>query len=174
MRYCLAILCVLSLQRVSLAQSGELSDTQGAIRSQAAIMVQAYENGQYDLLLNYTYPQVIAMSGGREVLQDMIAQMMANLSASGVHIDSIRVGDPGQIYAAGTEWHAIIPQQMTMSTADSAFISETYLLAISQDKGARWYFIDTTQLTPEILHTLFPNYNTDLIIPEPKQTAIRK
>lgn len=165
-----AIYIAFTLPMSAFAQSGDLSDTQGAIRSQAEVMAQAFEDANYELLLNYTYPPIIVAAGGREVLQEMIAQMMEDIAKQGYIVDSVRIGDPGQIYAAGDEWHAIIPERIYMTTPEGKLFSETPLLAISQDKGARWYYLDTNQLTPELKESFFPQFNEDLKIPAPKQT----
>ena len=152
----------------------EMSDVEGAMHSQAVIMANAYEKGNYDLLLNYTYPPIITAAGGREVLRSMVAQLMQEMAAQGYILDSVRIGIPGKIYAAGTEWHSIIPQFVYMTTPEGKLFSESALLAITQNKGARWYYLDTKQLTPQLKAALFPDFNPDLIIPEPKQSVITK
>lgn len=162
------LLCSVSLH------AQEMSDVEGAMHSQAVVMADAYEQGNYDLLLNYTYPAIIAAAGGRDVLRSMIAQLMQDMAAQGYILDSVRIGMPGKIYTAGEEWHALIPQFIYMTTPEGKLSSETSLLAITQDKGTRWYFLDTKQLTPALKKALFPQFNEDLIIPEPKQAVIKQ
>ena len=147
-------------------------ELKGNVRSQAEMMVNAFVNENYALLLDYTYPKILTIAGGRDVLMDMVVQMMSDLKASGVTVDSAKVGEPGEIYKAGTELHALITQYIYMKIPGGRMVSESALLAVSADNGSRWYFLDIKQLTPELKQEFFPDFNKDLIIPEPKAPVI--
>ena len=149
------------------AQTDALSDMEGLIQSQAAVMTSAFEERRFDLLLDYTYPMIITVAGGRDVLLQALTGMMLSMDSAGVRIDSVRVGTPGKIYATGNEWHAIIPQYVYMTEpGDLRTKTTSYLLAITNNQGGRWYYMDTRQLTPELKAAFFPQFNNDLIIPE--------
>lgn len=154
------------------AQTAELSDTQGNILSQGQVMVAAFESGDYDRLLDYTYPAIIAMGGGRDMLLSIISQMMADMKSQGVVVDSARIGMPSQVFPAGDQLHALIPQYIYMSTPDSYITSESTLLAVSDDHGSRWYFLDTKQLTPELKEAFFPDFSSFLVIPPVKDAVV--
>ncbi len=135
-------------------------------------MVTAFMNEQYDLLLDYTYPKIFEIAGGRDVMKELIVQMLGELKTQGVIIDSAKVGEPGEIYTAGNELHAVISQYIYMTIPGGKLSSESSLLAISTDKGSRWYYIDIKQLTPELKAEFFPDFNEALIVPEPKDPVI--
>jgi hypothetical protein len=45
------------------------------------------------------------------------------------------------------------------------YVGRSYLLAISDNKGKSWTFLDVGKMPADVLHKLLPNYNNDLIIP---------
>ena len=98
----------------------------------------------------------------------MVKQMMDGMKADGVFVDSATVGEPGAIFEAGSELHSTITQTVYMKYTGGRMISESTLLAVSTDAGLNWYFLDIKQLTPEMKTQFFPDFNPELIIPEPK------
>lgn len=168
----LVIICVCSSLASFAQEDDQLSDNQSNAYAQAQIMVGAFEAGDYNRLLDYTYPAILVMGGGRDMLLSIISQMMSDMKAQGVVVDSARVGLPSQVYPAGDELHALIPQYVWMSTSDTYIYSESTLLAVSDDNGSRWYFLDTRQLTPELKDSFFPDYNSFLVIPPVKEVVV--
>jgi len=150
------------------------AEAEGNMISQAMIAVQAYAEKHVDLLLDYTYPQIIVMAGGRDALKARILEIDTLMMQQGLSVDSIRLGPPGEIFMAGDQLHAVISQTVFISDADSIMISKSWLLGISNDQGARWYFMDTAQLSQELKSTFFPNFNEALFIPPPEQRMLPK
>lgn len=148
------------------------TEKQLTIKTQAELMVNAFIKEDYDVLLDYTYPKIFEIAGGREIMKELVVQMLGEMKAQGMTVDSAKVGEPGEIYTAGNELHAVIPQFIYMSLPDGKLSSESSLLAISMDNGANWYFLDVKQLTPELKALFFPDFNNALIVPEPKEPVI--
>ena len=68
------------------------------IKAQAEKMVTAFKDENYSDLLDYTYPKILEIAGGKEVLESMVKQMMDGMKADGVFVDSATVGEPGAIF----------------------------------------------------------------------------
>jgi hypothetical protein len=47
------------------------------------------------------------------------------------------------------------------------------MLAISKDGGKFWYFLDINRATYSVIPKLFPNFNKNLVIPEPTQPGMQ-
>jgi hypothetical protein len=56
---------------------------------------------------------------------------------------------------------------MVLTTSNGKIVNSAYLLAISKDGGKYWYFLDINRSTYKLIPKLFPNFNKDLVIPEP-------
>jgi hypothetical protein len=67
---------------------------------------------------------------------------MSNLKTQGIKIESATIGEPRIIYTAGKELHCLVTEKMILSTKDGRFQKDSNLLAISQNKGQNWYFLD--------------------------------
>ncbi len=160
---------ILSIRSVSAQTDSAMQHT---MQEQANNMVYAFVNGDYNRLLDFTYPELISIAGGRDILKDLIASTISDILAQGFTIDSARVGTPGKIYIAGNEIHSTIDQFIYLGFPGGHMTSESALLAVSQDGGKKWYFLDFGQLTPELKASFFPDFNNDLVIPEAKQPVI--
>lgn len=137
------------------------------INQAGADMVLAMKSKNYETLVKYTYPKVVAMVGGEENLLDLVKNSMESVASQGLIFKEIIVGKPQKIYTAGTELHCLVPQTVTMENSESTITSETFLLAVSTNKGKNWYFLDTAMLNEQYKASLFPNFNKQLQIPAP-------
>src|SRR5215204_3853890 len=157
---------------ISIAAFGQSEELKGNIKAQAEIMGGAFMSGNYDLLLDYTYPKLFEATGGKDGMKVLVEQQMGELKTQGMVVDSVKVGQAGDIYTAGKELHALISQYIYMKFPGGRLNSESTLLAVSMDSGSKWYFLDVKQLTPEMLLEFFPDFNKGLTVPEPKEPVI--
>lgn len=135
-------------------------------------MVQAFGAGNYDKLLDYTYPGIFEVYGDRESFKELIELTMNGFKEQGLKIDSVYVQNPGAEFTAGTQLHSTLTQFLTL-TFDGGYVkTESTLLAVSENKGKDWTFIDVQQLLPEIKAILFPDFNEALVFPEVKQPEL--
>ena len=141
---------------------------QQTIKDQATTMLEAFEDHNYNKLLDYTYPKIFELSGGKATMLEIIQESMQELELAGYIVDSANIGEPGPIYNAGVELHAIISQFVYMTIPGGSMMNESPLLAVSDNNGVSWYFLDTKQLNSNLKAYFFPNFNEDLKIPEPK------
>ena len=136
-----------------------------AILKDADTMLTAFLKGDVDGLLDYTYPPLFDIVGNREFMAEFIATTIIAMQTDGFKIDTALVNEPGPVYKSGNELHAILTQTIYSSFADGTVRSDSPLLAISQDGGNRWYFLDLKQFNSEMMHEIFPNFNYDLKLP---------
>lgn len=139
------------------------------IKEQAEVTAAALMQSDYETLLNHTYPVIIDMIGGREEMISVIENGRAEMEQQGISFESVTIGDPTETVEAGEEIHCLISQTLFLKVPKGRMKSESYLLAISQDNGAHWFFIDTVNLTMENIKDIIPNYNLSLVLPPRKQ-----
>jgi hypothetical protein len=152
------LLLILSL----LAKS---QDKKSILKNQAQEMSQASINGNYDLVLKYTYPKIVEEFGGSENFIAEINKAMGNLKAEGTQIEKVEIGESGDFFKAGDELHSILNEKITLNTKKGKFLIDSYLLAISSDNGQNWFFIDCN-IGKDFILSFLPNFNNELIIPE--------
>ncbi len=140
-----------------------------SINKAAADMELSMKSKNYQTLVKYTYPKVVEMVGGEENLLESVKNAIEGAEAQGLILKDVIMGEPQKLYTAGTELHCLVPQTVIMESSVDVITSNTYLLAVSTDKGKNWYFLDTAMLSEQYIAHLFPNFNNQLQIPVPTQ-----
>ena len=139
------------------------------IKQQAELTAAALLKGDYETVIRFTYPKIVEMLGGREKMIDILNSGRAQMEQQGMSIQSVTFGEPSESVAAeGGEIHCLVPQTLFVTVPAGKMKAESWLLAISTDKGANWYFLDTAQMTMDNIKNFIPHYNPELKIPEKK------
>ncbi|GEO11121.1 hypothetical protein [Segetibacter aerophilus] len=142
------------------------------LKRQAEQMVNFFSTGDLDKFSKFTYPKVIQMIGGETKMISVLKKEMDSWESQGIRIDSVSVGDVSKIVKAGNELHSLITQRLVMKVPGGRMVKNSFLLAISPNNGANWYFLDTAPLTPDILKKLFPNFNKEIVIPTKEEPVM--
>jgi len=144
----------------------DAQNTQKAIKEKATEVANATVSSEWETVVKYTYPKIIQMMGGKE---QMISIMVNAMQEQQVKIISAEIGEPGEIYTSGEDnLFCLVPETITIEIPNGKIKSESYLLAVSENKGSRWYFIDTAQLNMDNVQEMLPDYNMELVIPTKK------
>lgn len=143
------------------------SQDKAKIKAEAIISANAFAKGNYAVMADHTYPKMLAMMGGKEAFVKLLSTQMGTMKKQGLSVEKVVIGEPGQIYTAGTELHCLVPQTVTVKMQGKYVTSTTHLLAVSDDKGKTWTFVDTSNGSPEKMKQMFPNWNSKLVIPPP-------
>lgn len=136
------------------------------IKSDCEIIISAMKNSDYNKTLDYTYPKVIEIGGGREKLFSLMKNTLDKMKKEGYVFENQILGEPQRIYNAGKELHCIVPKKTIIKTPKGRVEATYYLLAVSKDNGRRWFFIESHMLNDENKKLIFPNFNSDLKIPK--------
>ncbi|QHS56216.1 hypothetical protein GWR56_11970 [Mucilaginibacter sp. 14171R-50] len=144
--------------------AGVAQDT-ALLKRQADRLAKATFKGDYKTVIDLTYPKLVELSGGRETMQKLMIERIDGLKKQGVMQFNGSVGSPGPFYNAGTQIHCLLPETITLQMFNGHYVTQSYLLAISDDKGKSWTFIDVGNMPGEVLHKLLPDYNDELVIP---------
>lgn len=163
MKQSIKLLVLLLLPAVVYAQDPEV------VKKQATVVADALVKGDFATVLNYTYPKALEMGGGKQKMRQMMDKGMQQMKTQGVSFESVTIGIPGKFYKAGTEIHCLVPEYINMKFGTSTVKGTSNLLAISADKGKNWKFVDLNKNTIPMVPKMFPNFNKDLKLPEPKQ-----
>jgi hypothetical protein len=130
------------------------------------IMISAMKNNDYNKILDYTYPKIIEIGGGREKLSSLMKTTFDKMKDEGYIFENQILDEPQKIYIASKELHCIIPKKTIMKTPKGRIQATYYYLGISKNGGEKWYFIETHMLNEENIKLIFPNFNSALKIPK--------
>ena len=135
---------------------------------QANAAANAAIEGDWETLMQHTYPTIVEQIGGEELFLQMLESGMQDMETSGVRFLDVEFGKPGEPHNAEKEIHCLIPQTLLMKVEAGKLKVESHLLAISRDGGENWFFIDTALMSMESIKGILPNFNNDLKIPAKK------
>jgi len=124
--------------------------------------------GDYENFVNYTYPKLIEMMGGKSNIVKSTKQGMEKMKSDGFSLVDISFKDPTKFLKKDNELQCSFTQVIVMITPNGKFESEYTLIGISNDNGQNWTFIDTSGKDKETMLKYFPNLHDEIII-KPKK-----
>jgi hypothetical protein len=135
------------------------------VKKQAKRFAVATFNGDFRTVIDLTYPKLVELSGGRDTMQKLITERIETLKKQGIMTFDGSVGSPSPFYKAGSQIHCLLPETIILRMFNGRYVGRSYLLAISDNEGKSWTFLDVGKMPADVLHKLLPNYNNELIIP---------
>ena len=150
---------------------------QSTVKAQAMEMAKAVLAKDVEKLVKYMHPKVVEAAGGKEKMLIARDTMNKYMQQFGAEIKKVTIGNPGTIISYKNELQTTLPQTTEVKVMASLISAETTLIAISEDKGIHWYFIDTSIYRSDKVKKLLPNLSPDLVIPPmkpPKMTPIEQ
>ncbi len=141
---------------------------QTAIKTQAMEMSKALIKNDFTAFAEYVHPAIIEITGGRGKLKTNIDSAASAMKQFGIQFKKIFIGNPGPIINYKNQLQSVVPQSTTMQTAMGDLEVESSLIAISMDKGKKWYFIDTNTYKADQIKSALPELSPDLVIPPQK------
>jgi len=137
------------------------------IKTQAIDMGRALINNDLPTFQQYLHPEVIKQAGGAEKMKMMSDSAIAIFKQFGGSIKRISYGNPAAIVNFKKDMQTTLPQTTYITTSFADIELESTLIAISQDKGNHWYFIDSQLYATESMKQKMPSLSPDLVIPPP-------
>ena len=154
---------------VGYAQNNAIADetltTQA--KEQANLMGQAFIKGDYQTFNRYTYPALVKAMGGTNKIAATLTQTVNDMHAQGMEFVSIAVDNPSKIVKNNGELQCTLQQHTTLKLPKGKGIATSTLIAVSEDGGKHWYFIDTSNKDEATIRKTLPNLSSAIVIPPP-------
>ena len=128
--------------------------------------------GDYKNYTNYVYPKLIEMVGGKDNMRIATESGINSMKAGGLSIIDLRFKNPNKFLKKGNELQCSLTQVTVMQTPDGKIEEEYAIIAISNDNGKNWTFINTDGKDKETVLKAFSNLHHDIVIKQRKQKKI--
>jgi len=135
----------------------------------ANVAAQAMIQKDVDKMIGYMPDNIVEMGGGLKFMKEQVQANLKMFADQKITIKDVITGDPGDLVIAGDEIHCVIPQTLKMNLGEHDFDQHRNILAVSNDEGANWRFLDLSQYDTKSLKLFFPEFNDKLVIPELKE-----
>lgn len=157
----------------SLTVFGAEDKPEQIVKAKANEVVQATLKGDWNKVLDLTYPEVIRQGGGREKMLDTVKQATEQMTKKGFAFRSAKVSDPEQIVEGGDKRFAVVPMALEMKAPGGTLSIKSFLLGISSDKGKTWTFIDGAKANNLALKTIVADLPASLKLPEKEKPVFK-
>lgn len=151
----------------TIAQTGNKN-----LNTQLEEMKEYLLEGDYENYTNYVYPKLIEMVGGKENMKIATESGINSMKAGGLSIINLIFKNPNKFLKKDDELQCSLTQVTVMQTPDGKIEEEYALIAISDDKGENWTFINTDGKDKETVLKAFPNLHREVVIKQSKQKKI--
>jgi hypothetical protein len=151
--------------------AGNLPDQQQtlkSLKSQAEEVGQAAVQEDHARMAELTHPALVEKFGGRATYAKKLESIAAEMKGQGFRLKQFTIGEPSQPVQAAGDLYAVVPSEVELSGPRGAVGRQpSYLIAVSQDGGATWKFIDGPGVGGDRskLKGLFPNFPELLQLP---------
>jgi hypothetical protein len=156
------------------AADAQFGDTLLRVKDQAAKMGQSLLIGDYKTFANYNNSRMLKLMGGEEKMTAALVKSIGDMKIKGIYIKSITFDEPSKIVKSGKELQSTIAQHTEVSTTQGRAVSTSTLIALSEDNGKTWTFLDTLNKDMATLKKIIPGLSSVIIIPASKPPVIYK
>src|SRR4051794_21150108 len=124
---------------------------------QAKELNDAFGKRDFPRFVDLIYPKVVEMAGGRERMVTDMTNELKQMEAEGVVILSSESGAATQFVRDGSGGiYAVLPTVTKTRTQTGVFQSDSNMIAVSNDGGANWKFIDASGQNNGELNKIIP------------------
>ena len=120
----------------------------------------------YNSFTKFTYPKLIEMMGGKEKMIEQISKEFKKMNADGFDFINITFGNSSEIITTNNELQSTLPQNIEMKVPGGRLVSQSTLIAISNNGGKNWCFIDSSGKDIQAMKRIFSNLSEKLVIPQ--------
>lgn len=144
------------------------SQPQALVQQGAQQMANLAIKGDYPAALTYIYPKVVTLWGGRDYILKNSKMVMGKIQSSGFKVKGINVDKPGKIQVYGSREFSVINNTLTFNANGTTMNGHASLLAVSEDKGKKWYYIIAGTISNQALYKLFPEIEGKILLAKPQ------
>jgi hypothetical protein len=141
-------------------------NSQENLISQAKQMAIYFKSENYNPYVKFVYPEILNLVGGAENMIQIIEQQMNAIKQSQMQVEDVVIGKPTSIINHNGQLQSSIPQSIIIKTPQNRITSKYNLIAISNDGGKNWTFIDTTGKDIQTMIKTFPSLSSEIELPE--------
>jgi uncharacterized protein (TIGR03067 family) len=136
------------------------------IKKHAEICSESQLKSDFTKALPYVPAELLRLMGGKQAFADEFAANIAELKRRKVTINQLEIGTPETPKEFDGVLAGLVPQKLVITTPQGKIVTHSYLIAISENKGKSWVFVDPMVITAEQRSILYPMLEGKLKIPE--------
>jgi hypothetical protein len=159
----------IALASISFCHSPSFSqDMPTVIKTQALEMARAMAKKDFEKVATFLYPTLTTEAKKQMQAPGMMDSLTKKMEQFKPEIKRITIGNPGEVVTHNKVMQALLPQELEIKTTLMSIAFETTLVALSDDKGKKWYFVDANMYREESIKNKLPELSPKLVLPAMK------
>lgn len=143
-----------------------------AIKQRAVKMATAFSNFRLDEYVTYLHPSLINAQGGSLKIKQTQDSINKYQKMFGVKISKVLIGEVSKIETYKKQLQAIFPMTTTIATPMGEMKTKTNVIALSDDGGLNWFFIDGMFYNAQKTSSKLPKLSPKIIVPPTEQPKL--
>ncbi|WP_108869031.1 hypothetical protein [Aquimarina aquimarini] len=132
---------------------------------------QASINRNINTILKYTHPE-ISKAYGEKQLKDTMDEIFRTMDAQKIKIISSEIDEITDIKKEKKEYRCLVKNTVKMDFNGRFITLKSSLFGFYNKKKSQWYFVESNKLLDDPqTKELFPNFKTDIEIPQDEHIA---
>lgn len=142
-----------------------------ALKAQANAMATAIKKQDFKTVIKITNPKVVAAAGGEVKMLDQLSKGIGMMKAKGINmnISNIVVGEPSAFIKVKKQLQCTVPDKIEIKMMGGTMNTNSTLIAISDDDGKTWNFIDAMGKNIATIKQVLPDLSNKLVIAKMEQ-----
>lgn len=137
-----------------------------ALMASADSMATLFVRGDIKQYVHYVHPTVVKAMGGENKMISYLDSMVKSLAPQGVEFKNVRIEMGSKLFMVNKQLQAYVTQVQELKVPKGRLIATSYLIAVSNDAGRNWFFVDTGNHSLTELRKLVPNLSKEMVLPE--------
>jgi hypothetical protein len=133
--------------------------------TQARELVKALVALDAEKVVSLSAPKFRLAMGGEQNMLRTVNEQFGRGRAAGVVVESIELGQPTEARKDGSTLFLFIPYTAVARSKSQIVTDKAFYLALSEDQGQTWSFVDGIRLDAELLRYFLPVYAGEPAIP---------
>jgi len=137
------------------------------ISEEVKSMLDAFNKGDAQKLLDKTHPSIYALSGGKEKFEQQMLLVVKQAMQLKIKFEKFEVRLPGKLYKSGEHLVCFIPRSSIFIVDGKKIASESYFIA-AKTEGSEWKYLDGGGMrgAPQKIYQYFPDLPKVLELPD--------
>jgi hypothetical protein len=148
-----------------------LTDTIGREAQQCA---NALVSGHYETFARCTNSKVVSALGGKEAMISVLKRGETDMRKKGIRMTSASIGTIDEPKKIGPWLTSKAALHLVMSVPGGKLHQDSTLLALSDDGGKRWTFVDLASGDKQGFDKIFPELKGQITFPEKREPQFVK
>ncbi len=148
--------------KINSLSSVPTNDVKASLAQGISTMGAALKSKNYTTFIDCLHPMMVQSYGGREQSIAVLQSTMESLQQKGSAIKDVKLADVFDIKNNENSMQAIVTQQVTSETNGQEKIEIQKLIAVSEDNGKSWKYININGKTKSEMMKFFPQLNQNL------------